>query len=452
MKRLFKNISYLATFDSENNELQDAYMVVEDNVITAIGKDKAPNENFDEVVDCKDYLILPGFVNTHHHLYQSLFRNVKGVQSAKLFDWLTFLYEKWKYLDYGASYISSIIANYEMILSGVTTTTDMLYLYPYNKNEVFDAEIHGAERVGIRFHPTRGSMSLSKKDGGLPPDSVVQTEDEIIKESVRAIEKYHDPKKYSMLRVALAPCSPFSVTPELMEQTVELAEKYDVLIHTHVAETMDEEKFCLEKFGLRPVDYMEKLGWLNPRAWFAHLVWLNDSDIDKLEKNDVAMAHCPASNMRLGSGIAPVYKMKDRNIRVGIAVDGSASNDTNNMLQEVRLAMLLQRVKYGADALTPRETLKMATVGGSKVLRMDDYIGSLEVGKAADFIGFDLNRIEFAGGLSDPVAAVLLCDAKHVDLSVINGVIKVRNAQILDEELPKFIQKHNLISKKLLSM
>jgi cytosine/adenosine deaminase-related metal-dependent hydrolase len=355
-------------------------------------------------------------------------------------------------LDYRASYISSIIANYEMILSGVTTTTDMLYLYPYGKNEVFDAEIEGAKRVGIRFHPTRGSMSLSKKDGGLPPDSVVQTEEEIIKESIRAIEKYHDSKKYSMLRIALAPCSPFSVTPELMKETVKLAEKYDVLIHTHVAETLDEEKFCLDKFGYRPIDYMEKLGWLNPRAWFAHLVWLNDGDIEKLENNDVGMAHCPASNMRLGSGIAPVYKMKDKNIRIGIAVDGSASNDTNNMLQEVRLSMLLQRVKYGANALTPRETLRMATVGGSNVLRMDDYIGSIEEGKAADFIGFNLNRLEFAGGLSDPVAAVLLCDAKHVDLSVINGNIKVRNGQILDEELPKFIKKHNSISKKLLSM
>jgi 8-oxoguanine deaminase len=452
MKRLFKNISFLATFDSENSELEDAYIVIEDNLIKEIGKGKSKDKNFDEVIDCKDYLILPGFVNTHHHLYQSLFRNVRGVQSAKLFDWLTFLYEKWKYIDYGASYISSVIANYEMILSGVTTTTDMLYLYPYNKNEVFDAEIEGAKRVGIRFHPTRGSMSLSKKDGGLPPDSVVQTEDEIIKESIRAIEKYHDPNKYSMLRVALAPCSPFSVTEELMKETVKLSKEYDVLIHTHVAETMDEEKFCLEKFGLRPVDYMEKLGWLNPRAWFAHLVWVNDSDIDKLEKNDVGMAHCPASNMRLGSGISPVFKMKNRNIRIGIAVDGSASNDTNNMLQETRLAMLLQRVKYGADALTPRETLKMATVGGSKVLRMDDYVGSLEVGKAADFIGFDLKRLEFAGGLSDPVSAVLLCDAKHVDLSVINGVIKVRQGQILDEELPKLIEKHNLISRKLLSM
>ncbi len=452
MTRLFKNISLLATFDREGRELKDAYILVKDNIIEEIGVGKCKNSSIDEVVDCKDHLILPGFVNTHHHLYQSLFRNVKGVQSAKLFDWLTFLYEKWKYIDYGASYISSIIANYEMILSGVTTTTDMLYLYPYGKNEIFDAEIEGARRVGIRFHPTRGSMSLSKKNGGLPPDSVVQTEEEIIKESIRAIEKYHNPDKYSMLRVALAPCSPFSVTPELMKETVRLADKYDVLIHTHVAETMDEEKFCLEKFGYRPIDYMEKLGWLNKRAWFAHLVWLNDSDIEKLEQNDVGMAHCPASNMRLGSGIAPVFKMKNKNIRIGIAVDGSASNDTNNMLQEIRLAMLLQRVKYGADALTPRETLKMATIGGSQVLRMDDYIGSLEVGKAADFIGFNLNRLEFSGGLSDPVAAVVLCDAKHVDLSVINGIIKVRNGQILDEELPKFIQKQNDISKKLLSL
>ncbi|HDM70629.1 MAG TPA: 8-oxoguanine deaminase, partial [Thermotogales bacterium] len=332
---------------------------------------------------------------------------------------------------------------------GVTTTSDMLYLYPNGKNELFDSEIEAARRVGMRFHPTRGSMSLGRSKGGLPPDSVVQSEDEIIEESIRVIEKYHDPSKHSMIRIALAPCSPFSVSEELMVKTLELAEKYDVLLHTHLAETKDEEKYCLERFGLRPVDYMDKIGWLNERVWFAHLVWVNSSDIDKLSENDVGMAHCPVSNMRLGSGIAPVVKMKER-MRIGLAVDGSASNDTNNMISEIRTAMLLQRVKYGSNAMSPFEVLRMATMGGAKVLRMDDYIGSIEVGKSADFVGFNLDRLEFAGCLSNPLSALVMCDAKSVDLSVINGEIKIKDGEILDDEVEYFVREHNRISKRLL--
>ncbi|HIP92749.1 MAG TPA: 8-oxoguanine deaminase, partial [Thermotoga sp.] len=334
MKLLLKNIDYLATFDKEKRKIEGAYIMIEDGVIKDVGSGDPPHDA-EEVLDCTGYLVIPGFVNTHHHMYQSLFRNVKEVQNAKLFDWLVFLYEKWKNIDKEAIYVSTAIAIYEMMQSGVTTTTDMLYLYPRGKNDLFDAEIESAIKTGVRFHPTRGSMSLSKKDGGLPPDTVVQSEEEIIEESVRVIEKYHDPKKFSMLRIALAPCSPFSVSKKLMIKTLEIAEKYDVLLHTHLAETKDEEEYCLEKFGKRPVDYMEELGWLNPKVWFAHLVWLTDKDIEKLSRNDVGMAHCPVSNMRLGSGIAPVYKMKGK-VRIGLAVDGSASNDTGNMLQEIR--------------------------------------------------------------------------------------------------------------------
>lgn len=402
-----------------------------------------------EVMDLSGYLVMPGFVNTHHHLFQTLTRNVPEVSSSKLFDWLVFLYQKWKNIDYEGAYISAIIGIYEMMLSGVTTTTDMLYLYPYNRSELFDAEIEAAKRTGIRFHPTRGSMSLSKKDGGLPPDSVVQDEDTILTDSEYAIQKYHNPDKYSMLRIALAPCSPFSVTEELMIKTKELAKRYDVLLHTHLAETQDEEKYCIERFGRRPIDYIEDIGWLDSRIWFAHLVWLTEQDIDKLIKNDVGMAHCPTSNMRLGSGISPVYKMKDK-IRIGIAVDGSASNDTGNMLYEIRNTLLLQRVKYGADALTPYEVLKMATVGGAKVLRMDDYIGVLKKDMAADFIGFKLDRLEFAGGLSDPLSSLVMCDAKKVDLSVIHGNIRIWDGRILDDEISLFIERQNRYSKDLL--
>ncbi len=447
IRRLYKNIDFIAPF-ADNRVIEGGYILTNDMKIEKIGKDPG-NIEADEVIDLTGYLVIPGFVNTHHHLFQTLTRNVPQVVSAKLFDWLVFLYEKWKNIDYEGAYISAIIGLYEMMRSGVTTTTDMLYLYPYNRSELFDAEVEAAKRVGMRFHPTRGSMSLSRKDGGLPPDSVVQDEEEILIRSEEIIRKYHDPSKYSMLRVALAPCSPFSVTGELMIKTRELAEKYDVLLHTHLAETKDEEAYCLERFGVRPVDYMEKLGWLGKNIWFAHLVWLTDEDIEKLAKADSGMAHCPTSNMRLGSGIAPVYKMKDR-IRIGIAVDGSASNDTGNMLSEIRNTLLLQRVKYGPSALTPYEVLKMGTIGGAKVLRMDDYIGTIEEGKAADFIGFKLDKLEFSGGLSDPVSALVMCDARYVDISVINGEIKVRDGKILDEELPDFIKRHQKYSKELL--
>ncbi|MBO8160142.1 MAG: 8-oxoguanine deaminase [Thermosipho sp. (in: Bacteria)] len=447
MKKLFKNISYIYTFDEELGDIENGYILVENNIIKEVGKNWE-HIVADEVYDLNGYMVIPGFVNTHHHLYQSLTRGLAA--NKKLFDWLVYLYEIWKYIDEEAVYTSAIIAIYEMIKTGVTTTTDHLYLYPYGNNNIFYAEIEAAKKIGVRFHPTRGSMSLSKKDGGLPPDSVVQKDDEILLESENVIKKYHDPSKYSMLRIALAPCSPFSVTPNLMKETLTIAEKHDVLLHTHLAETKDEEEYCLEKFGKRPVDYMEELGWLNPRVWFAHMVWLNESDIEKLSKNDVGMAHCPSSNMRLGSGIAPVTKLKDR-IRIGIAVDGSASNDTNNMILEIRNALLLQRVKYGSDALTVREALKLGTTGGAKVLRMDDYIGKIAPQMAADFIGFKLDKPEFAGALHEPINAILLCDAKQVDLSIINGEIKIIDSKFVAFDISEFIVKHNEISKKIIN-
>ncbi len=446
MKYLFKNIAYLATFGS-SMELTNAFVSVDGNVITYVGKEE-PDGDFDRVIDCSNMVMMPGFVNTHHHLYQSLTRNVKKVQNSKLFDWLVNLYEIWKNLDEEASYVSAAVASAEMALSGVTTTSDMLYLYPKGKNSLFDEEIKGVSHIGLRFHPTRGAMSMSKKDGGLPPDSVVQTEEEILSEYERVISKYHDPSKYSMLRVALAPCSPFSVTERLMVETLQMAEKKDVLLHTHLSETKDEDEFCVEKFGLRPVEYMEKIGWLNPRVWFAHLVQLRDEEIEKLKAHDVGVSHCPSSNMRLGSGIAPITKMKG--MRISLGVDGSASNDTGNMLLEARNAMLLQRVKYGADAVTPREALEFATLGGAQVLRMDDYIGSIEVGKAADLIMFNMDKLEFAGGLDDPIGAVLMCDAKKVDFNMVNGKIVVEDGQLKVNDIEKLVKRQNEISERLI--
>ncbi len=448
LKTVLKNIDYLVTMNEKREELKDAYVVVEDGIIVDVGRGTPPPGGVE--IDLAGRIITPGFINTHHHFYQSLFRSVKEVASAKLFDWLVYLYERWKNLDNEAIYVSSKVAIYEMMASGVTTTTDMLYLHPTGRKEFIDSEIEAARSTGVRFHPTRGSMSLSRKDGGLPPDTVVQSEREIIEDSVRLIEKYHDREKHSMLRIALAPCSPFSVTEESMVRTAELAGQYDVLLHTHLAETRDEDDFCIEKKGLRPVDFMEKVGWLNERSWFAHLVWLSDEDIKKLAEHDCGLAHCPSSNMRLGSGIARVKEMKEAGMRIGLAVDGSSSNDTGNMLLEIRNALMLQRVLKGADALSPRDVLEFATLGGAKVLRMDDYIGSIEPGKSADLAAFRLDTLSMAGGLSDPLASLVLCDPHKSDLVIINGKIRVQNGRIVDGELSELIKRHNEISCRLI--
>ena len=449
MKRtLFVDFDIVATMNAAGQEIAGGFVLVEGNRILDVGTDPT-GISADEVVNGKGKLLLPGFVNTHHHLYQALFRNVPGASNAKLFDWLVFLYERWKGIDENAMRVSSTIACSELLLSGATTTTDHCYLYPKDGGNILAADIEGAQAAGIRFHPTRGSMSLSKKDGGLPPDSVVQTEDEILADCQQMIETYHDPEPLAMLRIALAPCSPFSVTLDLMRESVKLAEEYGVLLHTHLAETHDEEAFCHETFGFRPVDLMEELGWLRDDVWFAHMVVLSDDDIAKLSAAKVGMAHCPSSNMTLGSGIARVTEMKNTDIRIGIAVDGSASNDTSNMIREVRNAMLLQRVRYGADALTAREVLRMATMGGAQVLGWQDEVGSIEVGKAADLIAFDLDDIAFAGSQADPVAAVVHCAGDRVDLSMVNGDWRVRDGRLVDESIYDLIPEHNKISKRL---
>ena len=447
-RTLLKDFELVATMDDERREIRGGYVLIEGPRIVAVGENAADIEA-DEVIDGRGRLLLPGLVNTHHHLYQSLFRNVPGASDAKLFKWLVFLYERWKGLDEHAMRVASTVACSELLLSGATTTTDHCYLYPSGGGNILAADIEGAQAAGIRFHPTRGSMSLSKKDGGLPPDSVVQTEDEILSDCQRMIETYHNPEPLSMLRIALAPCSPFSVTPELMKASVNLADEYGVLLHTHLAETHDEEAFCQRQFGLRPVDLMEDLGWLRDDVWFAHLVVLSDDDIRKLSNAGVGMAHCPSSNMTLGSGIARVAEMKGTNIRIGLAVDGSASNDTSNMIREVRQAMLLQRVHYGADALTAREALYMATMGGARVLGQSDEIGSIEVGKAADLIAFDLNDIAFAGSHADPVAAVVHCAADRVAFAIVQGTWRVRDGRLCDESIYDLIPEHNRLSRLL---
>ncbi len=446
-RTLFRDFDVVVTMDPAGREIPGGFVLVEGNRIVRVGEDPS-GIRADETVSGRGSVLLPGFVNTHHHLYQSLFRCVPGAADSELFDWLVFLYKRWKGIDEEAARISSAVASSELLLSGATTTSDHCYLFPRGGGAILDADIEGAAMAGIRFHPCRGSMSLSEKDGGLPPDNVVQREDEILADCRRVIERYHDREPFAMVRIAVAPCSPFSVTPGLMRESLALADEYGVLLHTHLAETRDEEAYCLERFGRRPVDLMEDLGWLRDDVWFAHLVVLSDADIAKLGRAKVGVAHCPTSNMTLGSGIAPVMDMLGSGVRVGLAVDGSASNDSSNMVREVRQAMLLQRVRSGASALSARQALRMATIGGASVLRREEELGSLEPGKAADLIAFDLSDIAFAGA-ADPVAAIVHCAADRVSLSMVNGEWRVRGGQLLASDAEKWIARHNELASKL---
>jgi cytosine/adenosine deaminase-related metal-dependent hydrolase len=390
-------------------------------------------------------IVLPGLVNTHHHLYQTLTRCV--AQDAVLFDWLVTLYPIWARLTPEAAYISAKVGLAELMLTGCTTSSDHLYIYPNGVR--IDDEIQAAVELGVRFHATRGSMSLGRSQGGLPPDSCVEDEAFILRESRRAIETFHQPELFGMVRVGLAPCSPFSVSASIMRASAELARSYGVRLHTHLAETAAEEQFCLEKFGARPVDYVASLGWTGPDVWHAHCVHLNADEISLFARTGSGVAHCPSSNMRLASGIAPVRALADAGVHVGLGVDGSASNDGNHMLGEARQAMLLQRVKGNPAALGAQEALEIATLGGAAVLGRDD-IGSLSPGMAADFIGYRLERIDFAGALHDPLAALVFCTPPRVDLSVINGQVRVQDGEIVGLDLPALIRRHNEISLRML--
>jgi len=443
---LVKNAAWLVTMDEARRRIEDGGIFVRDNVIEAVGPTGELPREADRIVDASGMIVLPGLVNTHHHLYQTLTRALPAVQDVGLFDWLRTLYPIWAELTGEAAYVSALVGLAELILSGCTTTTDHLYLFPNDAS--LDDEIRAARQLGIRFHPCRGSMSLGRSQGGLPPDRVVQSEDDILADCQRVIEEYHDPRPYSMCRIVLAPCSPFSVTPALMKESAALARRHGLHLHTHVAETLDEESFCLEKAGCRPLEYMERLGWVGPDVFYAHAIYLNQDEIQLLAETGTGVAHCPGSNMRLGSGIAPIREMLDVGVKVGLAVDGSASNDSSHLLAEARLAMLLQRVQKGAGALSAQQALEMATLGGAAVLGRDD-IGSLEAGQAADFIAIDLNRLEYAGALHDPLAALVFCALVNVHLSVINGRVVVEDGRPVDFDLGEIVARHNRISRQM---
>ncbi|HPV08913.1 MAG TPA: 8-oxoguanine deaminase [Aggregatilineales bacterium] len=443
---LVRHAHTLVTMDRDRREISDGGVFIRDNVIEQVGPTSELPSEADEIIDLSGHIVMPGMVNTHHHMYQTLTRAM--AQDSNLFNWLKTLYPIWAGLTSEAVYISALTAMAELILSGCTTSSDHLYIYPNDAR--IDDEIRAAQEIGMRFHAARGSMSLGESQGGLPPDSVVEKEEDILRDSQRAIETYHDPSRHSMLRIVLAPCSPFSVTPDLMRESVKMAQEYDVLLHTHLAETLDEEQFCLETFGRRPVEYMQDLGWMGDHVWHAHSVFVNDEEVKLFAETDTGVAHCPNSNMRLGSGVAPILAYRAHGVRVALGVDGSASNDGGHMLGEARQAMLLQRVQHGPEVFSARQALEMATLGGASVLRRDD-IGALAPGMSADLIAIDLNRVEYAGALHDPVAATVLCAPLGVDFSMINGRVVVKEGQLTTIDLGPVIERHNQISRALIN-
>ncbi|MBN1661824.1 MAG: 8-oxoguanine deaminase [Anaerolineae bacterium] len=445
---LLKNATLLATMDDDRRRFQEGGLYAKDNVICQVGpsSDLPPLAN--RVIDARGMVVLPGLINTHHHLYQSLTRALPGAQNAKLFRWLRHLYPIWAGLTAEAVYISALVGLGELVMSGCTTSTDHLYIYPNDAR--IDDEIRAARDLGIRFQPSRGSMSMGESEGGLPPDSVVEDEDAIMVDTERAYHEHHDPSPYSMLRIAVGPCSPFSVTPELMRRSAAFARDRGLHLHTHVAETADENDYCLKSFGVRPVELMRQLDWVGPDVSWAHCVHLNEAEIALMAETGTGVSHCPTSNMRLGSGIAPIRAMLDAGVKVAIAVDGSASNDSGHLIDEVRHAMLLQRVAHGADALSGDEALWIGTRGGAAILGRDD-VGALVPGMAADFIGVRLDRLAFAGAQADPLAALVFCAPPTVDLSVINGRVVVENGEVQTVDMPAIIARHNDIAARLLN-
>lgn len=449
---LLKNIFCLMT-DPAKPTLSGADMLITGAVVSKI----APEGNLEapagaRVIDCSSHTVVPGFVNTHHHFYQTLTRNHPAVQDAELFDWLKFLYEVWKYIDEEGVYHSSLLAMGELLKTGCTCTTDHHYLYPRG----FSADLMGlqfaaADKLGMRFSPTRGSMSLSQKDGGLPPDSVVQRADEILMDSERVINLYHDPSPMAMHKVVLAPCSPFSVTKDLMRDSARLARAHGVRLHTHLAETRDENDFCISMYGKRPVALMQECELIGPDVFYAHGIHFNDDELRVLRDAGAHIAHCPSSNMRLGSGICRVTEMLGMGINVGIAVDGSASNDSSDMLGEIRNALLLQRVEKGAAALSARQAFTMACEQGAKLLDFSK-VGRLEEGWAADAAIFDVQGIAYAGSLSDPVAALIFCGDDHTtDYTIVNGQVVVDHRRLVGVDEQELAAKANAISQDMLA-
>ena len=445
---LIRHARRLVTMDGQRREIADGAVFIRGPVIEAVGRSDDLPSSADEVIDAHDQVVMPGLVNTHHHMFQTLTRTVPAAQDNELFGWLQTLYPLWGRLTPQMLHVSTQIAMVELLLSGCTTTSDHLYLYPNGCR--LDDTLHAAASVGMRFHAARGAMSVGQGQGGLPPDAVVEDEAAILRDTQRLIAAFHDPARFAMQRIVVAPCSPFSVSRGLMRDAAVLAREHQVQLHTHLAENDSDIAFTREKFGCTPAEYAEDLGWLGPDVWHAHCVKLDAAGIAAFARTGTGVAHCPGSNMRLGSGIAPIRAMRDAGVPVSLAVDGSASNDSGHLLGEARLAFLLQRVAGGATAMPAREMLEIATLGGARVLGRDD-IGALAPGMAADLITVPLDEIGLAGAGHDPVAALLLCHVPRVQHSVVHGRVLVRDGQITSLDLPRLVQQHQTLAAQLLA-
>jgi len=449
---LVKNIHTLVTMDDVRREIRGAALFVRDNVVEQVGASSELPQTADEVLDLHDrYIVLPGLVNTHHHFYQTLTRAVPAAQNGDLFNWLQTLYPIWANLTPKSVQISAKMAAVELMLSGCTTASDHLYIYP--NGSTLDDEIQAVQETGLRFHASRGSMSVGQSQGGLPPDSVVEREADILKDSQRLIEQYHDNGRHAMLRITLAPCSPFSVSQDLMRESAALARSYTgIRLHTHLAENKSDIDYSLATFGMTPGEYAESVGWIGDDVWHAHCVQLDDRAIQQFGKTGTGVAHCPCSNMRLASGLAPIRKMLNYRVPVGLGVDGSASNDSSNLLNEARMAFLMSRVReLDASAMTARDALELGTLGGAKVLGRED-IGALAPSMSADFIAIDLERPELAGALHDPVAALIFCQVHRVDYSFINGRKVVDQGHVTTIDVGKLVEEHNQLANHLVSL
>lgn len=444
---LIKNAALLITMDDADTRIEGGGLYAVDGVLQQVGPSTGLPEQADQVIDASGMVVLPGLINTHHHFYQTLTRNLPAAQNANLFNWLRTLYPVWANLSPEAIYVSSKVAIAELMLSGCTTSSDHTYIWPNGAQ--LDDQIQAAQELGFRFHAARGSMSVGESQGGLPPDRVVEDEAHILRDSRRLIEQYHDAARFSMLRVVLAPCSPFSVSPDLMRESIALARSYGVHSHTHLAETLDEDAYCREKFGRSPVELAEDLGWAGADVWHAHMVHPSSAEVARLGHTCTGVAHCPTSNMRLASGIAPLRALRNAGVRVGLGVDGSASNDGSHMLAEARQALLLHRISGDPAGLTAHEALHLATRGSASVLGRDD-VGMLAPNMAADIIGYRLDTLGFAGGaVHDPLAALVFCQPPQVDLSIINGIVRVQDGHLLGVDIGALVARHNLIARSL---
>ena len=453
---LLKNADVLCTMsepgENESNiesEIKGGGLFARNGIIEAVGESSSLPQIADTIIDMKGHVVIPGMINTHHHLFQNLTRAVPAAQNSELFGWLKTLYPLWSNIGPEHVYWSTALGLAELALSGCTTSSDHLYIYPNGAK--LDDSLSAASDIGVRFHGTRGSMSIGESQGGLPPDSLTEKETFILSESQRLIETYNDSSRYAMQRVALAPCSPFSVSIDLMRESAAMARSYGVGLHTHLAENAEDIEYGLQQFGMRPGEYVEAVGWTGDDVWHAHCVQLNSEEINLFAKTGTGIAHCPCSNMRLASGIAPVRQMLDTGVKVGLGVDGSASNDSGNMLNEARQTMLLQRVNSKASTMTAREALKVATKGGASVLNRDD-IGMLVPGYAADITAFKRDNVDFSGSDWDPVASLVFCGPSKANYTIINGKIVVSEGQLTSIPMEKLVHEHSKLSRDLINI